>query len=115
MNDSSDLRTTPVAGLSPEILLSVQSGHPNSLVHALALLARGWFIAAGLRMEWRAKIGATFLVAGTAQCAKPLSSEHRALLAAACDLHDVLAHSPDGREALLNLALQPVAEHTESE
>lgn len=44
-----------------------------------------------------------------------LTAEQRMGLAIACDLFDLLADSPDGRQALSDLGLQPISEHAKSE
>lgn len=85
------------------------AGTVHPLPMALALMARGWMCRAGWDISWRYKIRATDLVQDdgkNAECA---------LLAAACDVVDLLAQSPDGRQALRDLGLEPVLQHVEGE
>lgn len=42
------------------------------------------------------------------------NAEQRALLAAGCDLYDLLTHAPQGRQALQDLLAQPVSHDAKS-
>lgn len=79
------------------------------LPKALALMAGGWMRRAGWDISVRYQIQATDLVRNDGK-----SVEH-ALLAAACDVVDLLAQCPDGRQALRDLGLEPIFEHIEGE
>lgn len=81
------------------------SVHPLPL--ALALMAQGWMLRAGVDISWRYKIQATDLVHDDGK------SANHALLAAACDVVDLLAQSPDGRQALRELGLDPLLQRAE--
>lgn len=83
------------------------AGSVQPLPMALALMARGWFCRAGWDIAWRYKIQATDLVHDDGK------SADYALLAAACDVVDLLCQSPDGRQALRDLGLEPVLENFE--
>lgn len=97
----------PVAGLSPASVESLASGDTDALLRCLWFLARKWFSSGGSMLPARDAISMTKLV--------ERSPEQRAFLAAGCDLYDVLISSPQGREALLNLGLQPVLDDPKGE
>ena len=83
------------------------AGSVHPLPMALALMAQGWMRRAGWDISVRYQIQATDLVRDDGK------SANHALLAAACDVVDLLAQSPDGRQALRDLGLEPVFEHIE--
>ncbi len=83
------------------------AGSVHPLPMALALMARGWFHRAGWDIAWRHQIQATDLVHDDGK------SADYALLAAACDVVDLLCQSPDGRQALRDLGFEPVLQHVE--
>lgn len=97
----------PVAGFSPATVESLASGDTDALLRCLWFLARKWFSSGGSMLPARDAISMTKLV--------ERSPEQRAFLAAGCDLYDVLISSPQGREALLNLGLQPVRDDPKGE
>lgn len=85
------------------------AGSVYPLPNALALMARDWMRRAGYELAWRHQIQATDFVFGDE------SQEQRVLLAAACDVVDLLAQSPDGRQALRDLGFEPVLQNIEGE
>lgn len=82
-------------------------GSDVSLPKAAAQMAHGWMQKAGWDLLFRYSIQSTDLVVGSG------SPQERVLLAAACDLVDLLAQSPEGRQALRDLGLEPVLENFE--
>lgn len=83
------------------------AGSTPPLPAALALMARDWMQRGGWDIAWRHRVQATDLVTGDAP------TPERVLLAAACDLVDLLAESPDGRQALRDLGFEPILQDFE--
>ena len=82
----------------PETIRQVEAGEDAALLQALVCTAALWFELAGSSIRYRAQIGAVHV----------LPSGATALLAPACDLYDLLALSPQGRQALLDFRHKPV-------
>ena len=82
----------------PALAAEVAAGDQAALLQALACLAALWFELAGSRIHMRPHVGAANALPGGAA----------ALLAPACDLYDLLALSPQGRQALLDFRHKPV-------
>lgn len=85
------------------------AGSVHPLPMALALMALGWMLRSGVDISWHYRIRATDLVREDGK-----SGDHL-LLSAACDVVDLLAQSPEGRQALRDLGLEPVLQHVEGE
>lgn len=95
------------AGLGAEQARAVAAGDEGALLQSLWFLVRAWLRAGGSCLEARPALSASVSVARPA--------EERVFLAAGCDLYDLLMLSPQGREAVLKLGLEPLLEEPESE
>lgn len=91
---------------------AIGSGDVDALVRALARLAIGWIRFGGVPGR---NIALTDVVANDPASSVQRSPEQRALLAAGCDLYDLLAETPQGREALLQLGAKPVLKQRKGE
>lgn len=85
------------------------------MVDSLALLvakrAQAWALAAGSTLKMRGRISPTMVAIRGGQ----RTAEQQALLAAACELFDLLSSAPEGRQALAELGLQPLSEQRKAE
>ncbi len=95
-----------VAGLSPSLVDAVSAGADGALLRGLWSLCAFWLERDG-GIRGRNRLGATALM--------HVPAERRQIVAAGCDLHDLLISSPQGREALLGLGQKPLAEKLERE
>lgn len=77
----------------------------------IAKLAESWIERCGVPLSSRYRLGALDLAVGQ----KGSTEGERALLAAACDLIDTLAASPEGRQALRDLGFDPLLQNTKGE
>lgn len=84
----------------------IEAGDQQALLRGLAATAALWFQLGGSDIALRPQIGCVHSTGGDAT---------DAILAAACDLYDLLALSPQGREALLHFRDQPVLEQAKGE
>ena len=80
----------------------------GSLEKAFAQLAQDWMYRGVWCPEFGRPLAVDLVVGGGAP-------EQRALLAAACDVVDLLTKSPEDRQALRDLGFQPVPEQVEGE
>lgn len=87
---------------------ALASGDPHALAAAAASMAADWFGRCESSVAFRGQ----FAVVGVVMQTDP---QRRALLAAACDLVDLLGKTPQGRQALSDLGFEPFLEHVERE
>lgn len=90
---------------------SLCSGSPHSLADRLANAAERWARACGMSLRNRKNVAMT----DAAIREQKMTAEQRVLLAVACDLCDILAATPDGRQALADLGLEPFSQDREGE
>lgn len=90
----------------PETLRLVGEGDTTALLRALAALVSQWKHVGGHAPG--ARLGGAEIAAFGAS---PLGG----VMAAALDLQQLLAKSPQGRQALRDLGLEPVLQHVEGE
>lgn len=98
--------TMMTAPYGPGTLADVRVGDAQILVRATAALAALWFEQAGQHISVPVLATEVASREGTAAAG---------ILAAAIDLRDLLAQSPDGRQALSDLGFQPILQHVEGE
>lgn len=96
------------AAFGPALASDIAAGDQAALLRGLSATAALWFLLADSHVAFRRDVGA-------AQCVADGSPARGALLAAARDLCAVLELSPQGREALADLARDPVLQKPESE
>jgi len=84
----------------------IEAGDQQALLRGLACTAALWFQIGGSDMQFRSSMGCARFASG-----RPTD----AILAAACDLYDLLSLSPQGREALLHFRDKPVLEQAKGE
>ncbi|CAJ49060.1 putative phage protein [Bordetella avium 197N] len=100
--------TTPAAaGLGPASIAALQSGDQAAVYRVLWLLAGNWLERGGSFLKARHTISAS-MIAGRAPT-------QAAFLAAGCDLYDLLAQIPQGRQALHDLLAKPVTQEAKGE
>lgn len=87
-------------------MAAVRAGHQAAMAVAVAACAARWFSMAGSHIAFPLHPSHVACGDGTAKAG---------LLAAAMDLRDLLAQSPDGRQALRDFGFEPVFEHVEGE
>jgi len=85
-----------------DIREAIQAGNHKDLCHGLCCMAALWFHVAGTDIRLRNHIFAANVI-------------DNGILAAACDLYDLLELSPQGRKALLDFCNKPVFEQTKGE
>jgi hypothetical protein len=81
----------------------------KTLHQRLAQCARQWMRRGGSDLRWRHLIVPSEFVGAPADAAR------LALLAAGCELVDLLSESAEGRKALADLGLQPLLQQVEAE
>lgn len=90
---------------NPRIRLdAVRAGDQQALLEALLAFVSDWFLLS--ERSARYPTNATEVV-------RLGASVESGLLAAGCDLRDLLAKSPQGRQALCDFGFQPFLEHIE--
>jgi len=77
----------------------------------VARLAERWMRQCGMTLQMRDRLRMVDAAVGRAD----MTPEQRGLLAAACDLYDMLAATPEGRQALLDLGFEPLPQHPKGE
>lgn len=103
-------KASGLIGLGPAIAARIAEGDCIALLHALFYLAASWTGNTGSPSFDRGRYSMTVAIRDP-----DLSAEERTLLAAGCDLYDLLTHAPQGRQALQDLLSQPIPHHSESE
>lgn len=83
---------------------AVRAGDQQALLEALLAVVSSWFYASD-RSGRHPTSAAEIALLG--------ASPNAGLLAAGCDLRNLLAQSPDGRQALRDFGFQPFLEHIE--
>lgn len=94
-------RRVPVVDMA-----AVNAGDSVATAVALAACASRWFSMAGTHISFRNQPSHVAVLEGTAKAG---------LLAAAMDLRDLLAQSPDGRQALRDFGFEPLLQNVEGE
>jgi len=98
-----------LVGMGPATAAKIAAGEQTALLTSLLFLAAHWMEQGGIPRFARDLAAMTdALPKGSTR-----SAEQRALLAAGCDLYDLLTHAPQGRQALQDLLAQPVAHDAE--
>ncbi|MEH3087694.1 MAG: hypothetical protein PGN26_14435 [Xylophilus ampelinus] len=92
----------------------LMDGDQVELLRLLLLLSRRWMQAAGPLLQWRQRMAMTDALASEWN-SRPRTTEQRALLAAGCDLFDLVASTPQGWQALLDLGFDVVQQEPKSE
>ena len=87
-------------------MAAVQSGDTAALVTAVAACAARWFSMADSHIAFPLH---------ASHIAREEGAAKAGLLAAAMDLRELLAQSPDGRQALRDFGFEPFLEHIEGE
>lgn len=87
-------------------LEAVRAGSHEAVVFAMAALAAQWRAIADPRIARTLK---------PSHVASLGDSSKAGLLAASMELHDLLAQSPDGRQALSDLGLEPLFQNVKRE
>ena len=101
---------TRVSAFSPEVAQAIQSGDKRAFLVGLASTVSLWMELGGIDIRSRSLCSVSF-----ASCVAGAAPERRALLAAGCDLYNLMMLAPEGREALLDFLDQPVLEHAKGE
>ncbi len=104
-----------IAALSSKTIAQIEQGDADTLISGIACLAAYWMQLGGYRLADRKEVGMTRAAAGHPDDDPQSTPEQRALLAAGCDLYDMLALHPQGRQALRKLGAEPFPEDSESE
>lgn len=86
-----------------DALAGIHSGSERALIEGLVALLNQWSHVAGRSARYPV-LGSDYLT---------LDGGKAGLFAAAVDLRDLLAKSPQGRQALRDFGFQPVLEHIE--
>ena len=103
-----------LVGMGPDTVDKIATGNQEALMTALLCLAAHWMEQGGLPRFGRSLAAMTDALPKESNRFAQRSAEQRSLLAAGCDLHDLLTHSPQGRQALEDLLAKPIAHHPES-
>jgi hypothetical protein len=90
----------------PLDMAAVQAGEQGALAVAVAACAARWFSMADSHIAFQHH---------ASHVAREAGSPKAGLLAAAMDLRELLAQSPDGRQALRDLGFEPVLQDVEGE
>lgn len=90
---------------NPSIRLeAVRTGDQAALLEAVLAVVSAWFHASDRSGRYPTSAAEIALLGASANAG---------LLAAGCDLRNLLAQSPDGRQALRDFGFQPFLEHIE--
>lgn len=100
------MTTSRMGAYGPAQKARIEAGDQQALLRGLAATSALWFQLGGSAIALRPQIGCVHAAGGGAA---------DAILAAACDLYDLLALSPHGRESLLHFCNQPVFEQAKGE
>ncbi len=95
-----------IVALSPESLSALRDGGHPALARAVLAQVALWFAACDHDMAMRRQLGAAHVV---------MAGASGPLLAAAFDVYDVFALSPEGRQAIADFLGKPVFEEPERE
>ncbi|MDR0216197.1 MAG: hypothetical protein LBJ15_19680 [Comamonas sp.] len=87
-------------------MVAVRAGNSTAFVVAVTAMANKLFAAAGSHIAFQAT---------AVDVAREGDTPKAGLLAAALDLRELLAQSPDGRQALRDFGFKPLFEHVEGE
>ncbi len=90
------------------VLWKIADGDDAALLRGLACLVASWFETCGTDISQRPYIRTT-------TCLSAQTPVQQGLMAAACDLYDVMSLSPQGRKALLDFRDDPVLEQAKGE
>lgn len=102
-----------LVGMGPDTADKIAADEQGALMTALLCLAAHWMEQGGMPRFGRSLAAMTDALSTESNRFAPCSAEQRALLAAGCDLHDLLVHSPQGRQALEDLLAKEVSYHAE--
>lgn len=103
-----------ITWMGPEAADRLAEGDMDVLLHGLCALANEWTRAAGLDLAARDTVLLT-RIAYARSIAGEKAPQQLALLAAGCDLVDLLRSTPQGREALRKFCLEPLGEQAKGE
>lgn len=93
---------------SSELIAAIRSGDPDAFLRGLASTVFELLQLGGSHIQFRDALS-------VASCVTQGSPEQRGLLAAGCDLYDLMMLAPEGRKALLDLLDKPFLEHAKGE
>ncbi len=99
-----------VSAFSPEVAQAIQSGDKQAFLVGLASTVSLWMQLGGVDILFLDRCSVSF-----ASFVVGVAPEQRALLAAGCDLYNLMMLAPESREALLHFLDQPVLEHAKGE
>lgn len=102
-----------LVGMGPDTASNIALGDQGALMTALLCLAAHWMEQGGIPRFGRSLAAMTDALPKESGRFSMRTAEQRALLAAGCDLHDLLAQSPQGRQALKDLLAKEVSYHAE--
>lgn len=77
----------------------------------IANLAKAWMERCGFPLSFRHRLAALDVAVGSRES----TEGERTLLAAACDLIDMLSATPEGRQALRDLGFDPLLQNPKGE
>lgn len=83
----------------------------SDLATNIAKLASGWMLRSGITPKHASKL----TVLDAAIGGRNMTTKERVLRAAACDPHDTLHATPEGRQALSDLGFEPVSQDPKGE
>lgn len=83
----------------------------NNIYRQIAKLSEWWMRRCGSTLQMRNRLR----MIDAAIERSGMTPEQRVLLAAACDLYDILAATPEGRQALTELGCQPFSQDSKGE
>jgi len=96
--------------LDDETRADIHAGDQRALLRAIGTLAGAWMRTAGTSPDCRRLVTCSE-TAGCLRNPTPTTPVQRAFLAAGCDVLDLLALSPEGRQAIHDLGFEPIAHH----
>ncbi len=102
-----------LVGMGPDTAYKIAAGDLGALMTALLCLAAHWMEQGGMPRFGRSLAAMTDALPKESNRFAQRTAEQRSLLAAGCDLHDLLVQSPQGRQALEDLLAKEVAYHAE--
>jgi len=110
-----DTHNPAASWLNDETRANIQADDTQAMLRAVATLASAWIRTAGTHPAcWPLVTHSEIAGCLRNRAATPTDPVQRTFLAAGCDMLDLLALSPQGRQAIEQLGFKPVSQHAKA-